>query len=63
VTKIVADTDRCVGAGQCVLTAPALFDQDDDGMVIVRVPSPDPGSVESARAAAHLCPAQALSCE
>ena len=27
-TRIVADTTRCVGAGQCVLTDPTTFDQD-----------------------------------
>ena len=30
---ITADRERCVGAGQCVLAAPAVFDQDDDGLV------------------------------
>ena len=29
--KIEVDVDRCVGAGMCALTAPAVFTQDDDG--------------------------------
>ncbi|MCZ9347247.1 ferredoxin, partial [Streptomyces sp. TRM76130] len=34
--KINVDRSRCVGAGQCVLTAPALFDQgEEDGLVEV----------------------------
>ncbi|MFD0210643.1 ferredoxin [Streptomyces hirsutus] len=28
---IEIDKDRCIGAGQCALTAPGVFTQDDDG--------------------------------
>lgn len=28
-----ADRDKCIGAGQCAMAAPAVFDQDDDGVV------------------------------
>ena len=28
--RIVADTDVCVGAGQCVLADPTVFDQNED---------------------------------
>ncbi len=28
---IVIDRDLCIGAGQCALTAPGVFTQDDDG--------------------------------
>ena len=33
--KIAADRDVCIGAGMCVMTAPELFDQDDDGIVVL----------------------------
>jgi len=60
--KIVADTTRCVGAGQCVLTEPGLFDQStDDGTVIVLDDSPPPELEQAARDAARVCPSQALS--
>jgi ferredoxin len=60
--KIVADTSRCVGAGQCVLTEPRLFDQSpDDGTVIVLDDDPPPELGQAARVAAHVCPSQALS--
>ncbi|KZB82216.1 ferredoxin [Amycolatopsis regifaucium] len=61
--KIIADAGRCVGAGQCVLTDPDLFDQsEDDGTVIVLVPEPQGGDAEqNARTAAHICPSQAIS--
>ncbi|GAA3806853.1 MULTISPECIES: ferredoxin [Amycolatopsis] len=59
--RIVADTDLCIGAGQCVLTEPEVFDQDDDGTVVVLVENPEGGQVDSAREAVKLCPAMALS--
>lgn len=35
-TYLAVDRERCIGAGQCVLTAPELFDQDDEGLVTTR---------------------------
>lgn len=58
--QIVVDDTRCVGAAQCVLTAPDLFDQDDDGLVMVLEGNPGTERVESANAAATLCPSQAI---
>ncbi|GAA1255893.1 ferredoxin [Sphaerisporangium rubeum] len=62
--RITADTSRCVGAGMCVLTAPALFDQDeDDGTVVVLDPAPPPAVQPAARRAVRSCPSGALSIE
>jgi ferredoxin len=62
--KIIVDTSRCVGAGQCVLTEPELFDQsEDDGTIIVLNETPEGELVEKAREAVHVCPSQALSLE
>ena len=36
VLKVRVDLEKCIGAGQCVLRAPRIFDQRDDGMVILR---------------------------
>ena len=33
--KIEADRDVCIGAGMCVMNAEHVFDQDDDGIVVV----------------------------
>jgi len=33
--KVVADRDICIGAGMCVMTTDAVFDQDDEGIVVV----------------------------
>ncbi|KDN18305.1 ferredoxin [Amycolatopsis rifamycinica] len=62
--KIIADTGKCVGAGQCVLTEPSLFDQsEEDGTVIVLDDQPQGDLVEKAREAVHVCPSQALALE
>jgi ferredoxin len=60
VVKVVADRDTCIGAGLCVMTADAVFDQDDDGVVVLhaeRVPASEENRV---REAVHLCPSGAL---
>ncbi|MCP2256474.1 ferredoxin [Streptoalloteichus tenebrarius] len=60
--EIRADREVCVGAGMCALTAPELFDQDDeDGRVVVLVTRPEAELRERAREAVRLCPSGALS--
>jgi len=55
--RIRVDVDRCRGAGQCALTAPEVFDQDeDDGTVVVLVDEPPSDLHESVALAAQLCP-------
>jgi ferredoxin len=58
--NITVDRLACVGAGQCALVAGELFDQDDDGIVDLLEPSPEPGQFVVARRAASLCPARAI---
>jgi ferredoxin len=58
--KVSLLSDRCVGAGQCVLSAPGAFDQDEeDGIAFVldSAPSTDVAAVHEA---ADLCPARAI---
>ncbi|MFF8370302.1 ferredoxin [Streptomyces lydicus] len=55
--QIRIDRTRCRGAGQCVLSAPGLFDQsEEDGMVVVLEATPPPELRDAARRAAALCP-------
>ncbi|MGO1050228.1 ferredoxin [Crossiella sp. CA198] len=61
--KIIVDRDKCCGAGQCVLAAPDLFDQDDDGIVLLLNATPAPAGFGAARDAATLCPAAAITIE
>ncbi|MBB5808374.1 ferredoxin [Saccharothrix ecbatanensis] len=59
--KIEVDPDLCAGSGMCVLTDPAMFDQDEeDGTVILLEPTPSAAQEKKARDAAHLCPAGAI---
>lgn len=61
---IKADTQRCLGAGQCVLSAPDRFDQSDEGTVLVLEDRVD-GAAEEARLrdTVALCPSQAIALE
>jgi ferredoxin len=55
--RIVVDVERCRGAGQCALTAPEVFDQDEeDGTVIVLDNEPPPKLHHTVRMAPQLCP-------
>ncbi|MGP4914361.1 ferredoxin [Brachybacterium tyrofermentans] len=60
------DVDRavCVGAGQCALTAPDVFDQDDDGLVVLLDPNaaedPESEGGTVVRDAEALCPSRAI---
>jgi ferredoxin len=59
--RIKADRGVCVGAGQCVLTEPAVFDQGDDGLVVLLDEAPEGAQADAARTAVDLCPSGALS--
>nr|UZH43261.1 TdmG [Streptomyces sp.] len=59
--RVLADPGRCIGAGQCVLTAPEVFDQDEDGLVVLLTESVTTvADAKLVREAEHLCPAAAL---
>ncbi|MEV4581390.1 ferredoxin [Nonomuraea jabiensis] len=59
--NVTVDTDKCCGAGQCVLLAPEVFDQgEDDGIVILLDPSPAEPLHAAVREAASVCPASAI---
>lgn len=59
-TRIRADRDVCIGAGICVVTAEAVFDQDDDGIAVIATPNVPVGEQEHIRRAVALCPSGAL---
>lgn len=58
--KVHADRDVCIQAGNCVMAADNLFDQDDDGIVVVLVDDIPDDEQGRAREAVKLCPSQAL---
>ena len=62
--KIHIDEHKCVGAGQCVMASPDVFDQrEDDGIVILLQQEPPDALIPSVRKAAKLCPALAIRLE
>lgn len=62
--KVSIDRTRCVGAGQCVRVAPAVFDQDEkDGLVVLINARPGDLGASDVGKAALLCPAQAIRVE
>ena len=56
--KVSVEADRCVASGHCVLSAPEVFDQDEnDGVVILLDDAPGRALHQAVREAAYLCPA------
>lgn len=56
--RVRIDREKCVSAGNCVVTAPTVFvlDEDEKATLI------DPGTVdeETLRLAAEMCPTEAI---
>lgn len=62
--KVTVDQDICASSGNCVMTAPEIFDQrDEDGVVVLLNATPSNEQAEGARKAASLCPAMAIRIE
>ncbi|MEU5259827.1 ferredoxin [Amycolatopsis sp. NPDC021455] len=59
--KITIDQAKCVGSGQCVLTAGEVFDQrDEDGIAVLLTGEPAAEQADDVRQAASICPAVAI---
>lgn len=58
--RVTIDTDVCIGAGQCVLTAPKVFTQDDDGFSELLPGSEEEVGDPMLREAARACPVRAI---
>ncbi|MEU0970755.1 ferredoxin [Streptomyces sp. NPDC005917] len=57
---IEIDRDVCIGAGQCALTAPNVFTQDDDGFSTLLPGKEDGDGDPLVREAARACPVHAI---
>ena len=55
---IEVDRDLCIGSGDCVATAPAVFELDDDGKAVVI--DPDGAPTDDVVEAARNCPVSAI---
>lgn len=59
--RVTLDQDKCVASGQCVLTAPDVFDQrEEDGVAVLLDANPSGERRADVRQAASLCPALAI---
>ena len=58
--RVTVDRDKCCGAGQCVLAAPRVFDQTDEGIVQLLDPSPPAELHARVREAAIICPCSVI---
>ncbi|WP_432003434.1 ferredoxin [Streptomyces sioyaensis] len=58
--RVRIEPERCVASGQCVLVAPTVFDQDDEGIVVLLKDQPDDIEHQAVQESVHLCPAAAI---
>jgi ferredoxin len=62
--KVSVERDSCIGAGMCALTAPAVFDQDqEEAIVILLNETPPESELEAVRQAVDRCPAAVIRLE
>ena len=59
--RVSANPQHCIGAGQCVLIAPEVFDQSEEGTVMVLVETVDDSAQAVTREAVRVCPSRSIS--
>lgn len=59
--RVIVDRSKCVGGGNCVRSAPAVFGQDDEnGLVILLQEQPPESEKAGVEEAVDLCPVHAI---
>lgn len=58
--RILLDQSKCTAAGQCVLVAPGIFAQREDGIAVLLQENPPESERAAAEEAVLLCPALAI---
>jgi|PlaIllAssembly_1097288.scaffolds.fasta_scaffold595727_2 ferredoxin len=66
--KVRINKEKCIGCGTCYATAPEIFEMDVDGKAKItsafqEVEITDPMMIDKAKAAASMCPDQAIEVE
>ncbi|MGK5728297.1 ferredoxin [Streptomyces sp. URMC 124] len=59
--RVSVEAPRCVGSGQCAMLVPRVFDQDDDGIVVLLEEAPPEEVHDDVRQAVMTCPVQVIS--
>jgi ferredoxin len=58
--QISVDTDKCIASGGCVFACPEVFDQDDDGIVVLLNANPPEELRDKVNEAIDACPAAVI---
>lgn len=58
--RVTATSDTCAVSSLCVYRAPTVFDQDEEGHVVVLVETPPDAVYEAVHRAARGCPTQSI---
>jgi ferredoxin len=59
--RITIDPAKCMGSGNCLFWAPAVFGLSDEGVAFVAAQPVDEATSQQVRQAAEGCPTQAIS--
>lgn len=57
---VTVNRPKCIASGACVLAAPDVFDQDDDGIVVLLDDHPDAAHHDDVGEAVRACPAAVI---
>ncbi len=58
--KVTIDKDLCIASGACVLACPEVFQQDDEGLVMLVQDEPPLELEDAVREAMAACPAAVI---
>jgi ferredoxin len=58
--QVTIDTDKCIASGGCVFACPEVFDQDDDGIVVLLQANPPEELRDKVNEAIDACPAAVI---
>lgn len=61
--RVTVDQDICIASGACVLACPEVFQQDEDGLVVLVQSEPASELDEAVREAMAACPAAVIEIE
>jgi len=58
--KVTIYEDKCIGSGQCVMIASEVFDQNDEGIVVLLDENPPSSEQSKVLQAARICPTSVI---
>jgi ferredoxin len=58
--QVTVDTDKCIASGGCVFACPEVFDQDDEGTVVLLQANPPEELRDKVNEAIDACPAAVI---